>query len=103
MGKQYRATAEANSRNPQDWGRAMAWAMSDLSTQALADDSHERLFGEDLVLRVDPTEQGVGITLTWDAPEGLERTDTGAIPMGPGHARDDDEVADPEEGAAHPT
>lgn len=100
MGKQYRATAEANSRNPQDWGRAMAWAMSDLSTQALADDSHERLFGEDLVLRVSSTEEGVEIALSWEAPEGLERSDTGAIVMGTGH---DDDVADPEEGAAHPT
>lgn len=103
MGKQYRATAEANSRRPQDWGPAMARALSDLSTRSLADDSHEGLFGEDLVLRVDPTGEGVEITLTWDAPAGLERTDTGAIPMGSGHDERIEQVADPEEGAAHPT
>lgn len=72
MIRKYTASAEANSRHPQDWGRAMAAAMTDLIQQrredgGLVDD--EDLYGEDLRLVIGAIRDGVEITLTW-IPEG---------------------------------
>lgn len=65
-GAGYQASAESNSKEPQDWGRAMAAATSALAAQiSLAGSSHTALFGEDLHLTVTETADGVAITLTW--------------------------------------
>ena len=64
MNKKYSASAEANSRHPQDWGRAMAAAMTDLVEQRREDGG--RVDHEDL--------DGVEITLTWQ-PEGEPEDD----------------------------
>ncbi|MCG2624840.1 hypothetical protein LVY72_23400 [Arthrobacter sp. I2-34] len=65
-GTVYQASAESNSKEPHDWGRAMAAATSALATQlSLAGSSHAALFGEDLRLTVTETTDGVAITLTW--------------------------------------
>jgi len=70
MGAGYRASAESNSKDPHDWGRAMAAAMSDLVAQSnLAGSSHAALFGKVLHLTVAETDDGVDITLTWTPDE----------------------------------
>jgi len=72
MIRKYTASAEANSRHPQDWGRAMAAAMTDLIEQRREDGGlveHEDLYGEDLRLVIGAIRGGVEITLTW-IPEG---------------------------------
>jgi|1186.fasta_scaffold1222385_2 hypothetical protein len=69
----YRASAESNSKEPHDWGRAMAAAMSALVAQSsLAGSSHTELFGEVLHLTVTETAEGVDITLTWTPDESPE-------------------------------
>lgn len=68
----FKATETASSKNPGDWGRAMAQAMAKISDQAAEPDGgvgHEDLYGEDLHLVIRETDDGVEITLTWD-PEG---------------------------------
>ncbi len=68
MDKTYSATAESSSRNPQDWGRAMAQAMSSLATQATTDTDQsnwEDLIGEDLQLHIADAGEGVIISLSW--------------------------------------
>jgi hypothetical protein len=68
MEKTYTATAESSSRNPQDWGRAMAQAMSSLATQATSDadqSNWEDLIGEDLQLHIADSAEGVTISLSW--------------------------------------
>jgi hypothetical protein len=70
----YTASAVSNSKEPHDWGRAMAAAMSALAAQSsLAGSSHTALFGEDLHLSVTETAEGVDIRLSWtpagEAPE----------------------------------
>jgi hypothetical protein len=72
MIRKYTASAEASSRHPQDWGRAMAAALTDLIEQRREDGSevrHEDLYGEDLRLVIGAIRGGVEITLTW-IPEG---------------------------------
>jgi hypothetical protein len=82
MIRKYTASAEASSRHPQDWGRAMAAALTDLVEQVREDGrqvEHEDLYGEELRLVIGAIRGGVEITLTWlpegDAPP--ERTDFG--------------------------
>jgi hypothetical protein len=78
MDKTYSAAAEASSRHPHDWGRAMAQAMADLASQVGAgadEDSYEMLFGRTLALHLAESEDGVLITLSWtpDQPDEAER------------------------------
>ncbi|MFD1213231.1 hypothetical protein ACFQ36_14405 [Arthrobacter sp. GCM10027362] len=66
----YTGSAESNSKDPHDWGRAMAAAMSDLLTRSSIKGScRKELFGEDLRLTVAETTEGVQITLTWNSVE----------------------------------
>lgn len=70
MEKTYSAAAEASSRHPHDWGRAMAQAMSELAAQvgdAADKDNYEMLFGRNLALHLAESEEGVLITLSWTA------------------------------------
>jgi hypothetical protein len=78
MGTTYIGSAESNSKDPHDWGRAMAAAMSALVAQSsLAQSSsegssHTALFGRDLRLTVTETADGVGITLSWSPEDSAE-------------------------------
>jgi hypothetical protein len=66
MNATYTASAAANSKNPHDWGRAMAAALSDLVQQRESDAAApEELYGEDLCLVIEETENGVEIHLSW--------------------------------------
>lgn len=67
MSYSYTASAASSSRDPHDWGRAMASAMTSLAEEADAggDPAHEALYGQDLHLSITPTEEGVLITLGW--------------------------------------
>lgn len=68
----YTASATANSKNPHDWGRAMAAALSDLVQQSETDAAaHDELYGEDLYLVIEETENGVQIHLSW-SPSGQD-------------------------------
>ncbi|MEV7646183.1 hypothetical protein [Arthrobacter sp. NPDC089319] len=72
MNATYTASATANSKNPHDWGRAMAVALSDLVEQSESDAaSPDELYGEDLRLVIEETESGVQIHLSW-SPGGQE-------------------------------
>ncbi len=62
----YTASATANSKNPHDWGRAMAAALTDLVQQSESDAAaHDELYGENLRLVIEETENGVQIHLSW--------------------------------------
>ncbi len=70
--RKFSATEESTSKHPQDWGRAMAVAISRLAEMAReAGDPvhHEALIGEDLRLQVEHTDHGVRITVSWTPPE----------------------------------
>lgn len=73
----YSALEEASSKNPHDWGRAMATAMTKLLDAARIDGrhfEHEFLFGEELSLRIEEKADGATVKLTWtptdQEPEG---------------------------------
>lgn len=64
----YKVTEAASSKNPGDWGRAMAKAMADLAGKGADEDSgggYESLYGENLHLIVRETDDGVRIRLSW--------------------------------------
>jgi hypothetical protein len=66
MNAAYTASATANSKNPHDWGRAMAAALTDLVQQSESDAAaHEELYGESLRMVIEETENGVQIHLSW--------------------------------------
>ncbi|MDJ0356741.1 MAG: hypothetical protein M3021_13020 [Actinomycetota bacterium] len=72
MDTTYTATAQASSLRPQDWGRAMAQAMKSLAAQVAAEGAeniHEELFGQDLLLHIAEAAEMVEITLTWTPQE----------------------------------
>ncbi|UNK46437.1 hypothetical protein [Arthrobacter sulfonylureivorans] len=74
----YTASATANSKNPHDWGRAMAAALSDLVEQSEGDAaSPDELYGENLHLVIEETESGVQIQLSW-SPGGQDADAGGA-------------------------
>ena len=74
----YKASAAANSKNPHDWGRAMAAALSDLVEQSESDAaSPDELYGENLRLVIEETESGVQIHLSW-SPGGQDADAGGA-------------------------
>ena len=73
MGATFIGSAESNSKDPHDWGRAMAAAMSALVAQSsIEGSSHAVLFGRDLRLTVTETDDGVGITLSWSPEDPTE-------------------------------
>jgi hypothetical protein len=64
-GTTYRATAEASSSHPQDWGRALQVVVSDLAEQAERDGlgaPESNLLDTDVVIRFVRTEDGVTVT-----------------------------------------
>jgi hypothetical protein len=74
----YTASATANSKNPHDWGRAMAAALTDLVEQSESDAaSPDELYGENLCLVIEETETGVQIHLSW-SPGGQDAAASGA-------------------------
>jgi hypothetical protein len=74
----YTASATANSKNPHDWGRAMAAALTDLVQQSEGDAAAapDELYGENLHLVIEETENGVQIHLSW-SPGGQDVVDGG--------------------------
>jgi len=60
----YSAEAEASSRDPHDWGRAMALALTRLAEQLAPEDSedmHASLVDRPLHLRI--SDDGAGVTI----------------------------------------
>ncbi|MDQ0754814.1 hypothetical protein [Arthrobacter sp. B3I4] len=69
----YSAEAEASSRDPHDWGRAMALALTRLAEQLAPEDSedmHASLVDRPLHLRISDHESGVMIALSTQEPSG---------------------------------
>jgi hypothetical protein len=61
----YTAEAEASSRDPHDWGRAMALALTRLAEQILPDDSENRHASlVDRPLQLTIRDDGTGVTIT---------------------------------------
>jgi hypothetical protein len=75
----YSALEQASSKNPHDWGRAMATAMTKLLDAARIDGrhfEHEFLYGEELSMRIDENNDGATVKLTWTpADQEQESTD----------------------------
>ena len=70
----YTAMEHASSRDPHDWGRAMAVALNRLLEAARQDRNyvgHEHLLGEDLTMRIEAEGDGATVHLAW-APEDTE-------------------------------
>jgi hypothetical protein len=67
MSDNHTVTVFASSTNPKDWGRALADAMSELSSRLAGDDTSDQglLLGKKLVLDIHPRESGVDITVSW--------------------------------------
>ncbi|GAB3550273.1 hypothetical protein GCM10027404_17190 [Arthrobacter tumbae] len=66
--KKFSVTEESDSKHPQDWGRAMAVAISrlvELAHEAGDVVEDENLYGEDLHLYLTETEEGANITMSW--------------------------------------
>ncbi|KRF08586.1 hypothetical protein ASH00_02445 [Arthrobacter sp. Soil782] len=66
--KKFTVTEESDSKHPQDWGRAMAVAISrlvELAHEAGDVVEDENLYGEDLHLYLSETEDGANITISW--------------------------------------
>ncbi|MBT2512517.1 hypothetical protein [Arthrobacter sp. ISL-30] len=64
----YSAVERASSKDPHDWGRAMAKAMTRLLDAARLDGQHfehEFLFGEDLHMRIEENGDGAVVSVTW--------------------------------------
>ncbi|MHA7281920.1 hypothetical protein [Arthrobacter sp. TMS2-4] len=66
--RKFSVTEPSTSKHPQDWGRAMARAISrpaDMADAAGDAVEHEALLEEDLHLYVQDSEPGVTITVSW--------------------------------------
>ncbi|GAB3278033.1 hypothetical protein GCM10027449_17980 [Sinomonas notoginsengisoli] len=83
----YRAIEHSSSKDPNDWGRAMAVALKRLLEEAQTDRSyleHQHLIGQDIVMRIEAEEGGVCVHLSWrpqnqdDAPKDEDETAAGA-------------------------
>ena len=64
----YSVIERASSKDPHDWGRAMATAMTRLLDAARLDGQHiehEFLYGEDLHMRIEENGDGALVSLTW--------------------------------------
>ena len=62
----------ASSRDPHDWGRAMAVALNRLLEAAQQDRNyvgHEHLLGEDLTMRIEAEGDGATVHLAWAPAE----------------------------------
>ncbi|MGO4490508.1 hypothetical protein AB4Y86_00240 [Arthrobacter sp. 2YAF22_2] len=69
----YSAEAEASSRDPHDWGRAMALALTRLAEQLAPEDSenrHTSLVDRPLQLMIRDDEEGVTISISTQADSG---------------------------------
>ncbi|WP_077488970.1 hypothetical protein [Sinomonas mesophila] len=65
----YTAMEHASSRDPHDWGRAMAVALNRLLDAAREDRNyvgHEHLLGEDLTMRIEAEDDGATVHLAWE-------------------------------------
>lgn len=85
----YSAEAEATSRDPHDWGRAMALAVTRLAGQLAPEgspDIHASLVGRDLLLRIRDDPAGVTITVSSETGPGGGEAGLGTDEPG-GHAR----------------
>jgi hypothetical protein len=77
----YSAHERASSKDPHDWGRAMATAMSRLLEAARTDGrhiEHEFLYGEDLLMRIEENGDGAMVRLTWRPEDAFQ--EAAAIP-----------------------
>ena len=84
--RKFETTERSTSKNPHDWGRAMAVAISRLAAMAReAGDSvpHDSLYGEDLHLYVEEVDDGVDITVSWTPriPAGTTTTSAAGGPV----------------------
>ena len=73
----YTGMEHASSRDPHDWGRAMAVALNRLLDAARQDRNyvgHEHLLGEDLTMRIEAEGDGATVHLTWAPAEADEST-----------------------------
>lgn len=64
----YRAIEHASSKDPNDWGRAMAVALKRLLEEAQTDRSyleHQHLIGQDMIMRIEAEAGGVCVHLSW--------------------------------------
>lgn len=64
----YRALEHSSSKDPNDWGRAMAVALKRLLEAAQADRSyleHNHLIGQDITMRIEGEADGVCVYLSW--------------------------------------
>jgi hypothetical protein len=64
----YRAMEHATSKDPHDWGRAMAVALTRLLEAAQTDRSYlerKHLIGQDIVMRIEAEEGGACVHLSW--------------------------------------
>lgn len=75
----YSATENSSSKQPADWGRAMAVAVTRVVAQSRADGhdlEHDNLYGADLHLRITEADHGVQITLRWNPDESADAGST---------------------------
>lgn len=84
----YRALEHSSSKDPHDWGRAMAVALKRLLETAQTDRSyleHKHLIGQDIVMRIEAEEEGACVHLSWhpqnqdDAPPDEDESTEEAI------------------------
>lgn len=89
----YRALEHASSKDPHDWGRAMAVALTRLLEEARTDRSfleHKHLIGQDIIMRIEAEDEGACVHLSWhpqnqaDAPPDEDEAPAagGALPDG---------------------
>lgn len=73
------AEAEANSRDPHDWGRAMALAVTRLAEQLApsgSEDIHASVVDKDFRLTIRDDPEGVLITVSTHFPDRAKERDT---------------------------
>ena len=73
----YTGAERASSRDPRDWGRALAVAFDRLLAEARLDGhyaEHEHLCGVDLTLRIEEDADGARISVRWIPEDGQDYT-----------------------------
>lgn len=73
----YTGAERASSRDPRDWGRALAVALDRLLQAARVDGhyaEHEHLCGTDLTLRIEEDRDGAWISVRWIPEDSGGRT-----------------------------
>lgn len=76
----------ASSRDPHDWGRAMAVALNRLLDAARQDRNyvgHEHLLGEDLTMRIEAEGDGATVHLAWSPAESGDKGRSSDAPDAP--------------------